>query len=209
MIISRPHDPLGIFPVAGAQDAIWGITNSADVFLTDHGRQLLTDAGVDPNQTFSYQHINDPGASSPGSAAYEPASSALLAPARTLPQPADRRPPGARLLALKFPHRVTRRDRLLVAQLRVANTGTQVSLDLLQRRGRRVKLIKNLGINDVEPGRNLILVALPRLRPGSYILTVTTVGRTAGKRVTFRVTRYNPRVAQRRPRLGRSSRSMT
>ena len=163
VIISRPHDPTGIFPVAGAQDAIWGITNSDDVFLTDDGRQPLADAGVDPSQTFSYQHINDPGASSPGSAAYDPASGALLAAARTLPQPADRRPPAARLLGLTFPHRVTRRDRLLVAHLRVANTGTQVSLNLLQRRGRRVKLIKHTSVSTTSsPGGDLLLIALPR-----------------------------------------------
>jgi hypothetical protein len=189
VIVSRPHDPLGIFPVAGAQAAIWGITDSNDVFLTDDGRQLLTDAGVDPNQTFSYQHINDPGAPSPGSAAYAPASGALLPPAPTLPQPADRRRARARLLELTFPKRVTRRSRLLVTRLRLANTGTQVSLSLLQRRRGRVKLIRTLGVNHVEPGNNLILVPLPRLRPGSNILAAALATSSAGKRVTFRVTR--------------------
>jgi hypothetical protein len=186
VIVSRPHDPNGSFlsgAVPGAQDAIWHITNSGEDFLGDDGRQLLLAAGVDPSETFAYQHVNDPGAATPGSAAYDPSSGAPLAPAPTLPQGADPRPPAPRLLALSFPHRVKRQTRLLVATLRVGGSDTQVLIALLRGHGRRVKLIKSLGTSNVEPGSNVLLVPLPRLRPGSYVLSV------GSKRASFRITR--------------------
>jgi hypothetical protein len=191
VIIRRPHDPSSFFAtVPGAQEAIWQVTDRRDpALLSADTRQILVDAGVDPAQTFSYQHVTDPGASSPGSAAYDPTSGTALPPAATLPQPADRPPPAARLLGLRFPHRVKQHTRLLVARLDLGGSETQVTLVIQRAGGRRVKLVKSLGTNSVEPGRNFLLVALPRLRPGKYVLAAIPVGAFEGKRVTFRVTR--------------------
>lgn len=174
-------DPsLGASGPAGANDAIWAVTDGAPT-LSDEGTAILAAAGVaadDPSFSSS-PHFNDPNAAGPTTAAVTPTG---VLPAVA----ADRTPPtlaaglalpAARLGYLKLSSSRVRANRRTALTLRSLQDGsaTRWSVTLL-RRGKPLARGGTLPGLTIPTGPDLNVIRLPRLKRGRYTLLLSGAG---------------------------------
>jgi hypothetical protein len=174
---------------AGAQDAIWRITDDSPPGAA--ARAILEEAGV-PTDTdtvkFNAPHFGNPNAGSPNTGAVTPG--AALPPLDLGAAPPRVRAPRPRLRNAAMLPRTSRRARRLLLTLQVtfaAGAGDRVTLALERRSGRRFRRVRRLGRRTVGDGLTAVSFVLRGLSPGRYRVRVSASRRQV-RFATFAVT---------------------
>jgi hypothetical protein len=174
---------------AGAQDAIWRITDDSPPGAA--ARAILEEAGVPPDTDavkFNAPHFNNPNAGSPNTGAVTPGA---VLPALDLGTPPARvRAPRPRLRGAAMLPRSSRRARRLLFTLQVtlaAGSGDRLTLALERRSGRRFRRVRRLGRQRVGDGLTALSFVLRGLSPGRYRVRVGASRRQV-RFATFTVT---------------------
>jgi len=142
---------------AGAQDAIWRITDDSPPF--ESGEAVLALAGI-PDIVFDAPHFTNPNAGSPETRAVS--TTGVLPPPAPTPYLSGIRVRPSKLAAGKAS----------AVKIRIALRGRRdrIRIELQRRKHRQWHRLKRLGKRKLRPGKTSLRVKLPKLRRGSFRL---------------------------------------
>lgn len=157
---------------AGAQDAIWRVTDESPPF--ESGEAVLALAGI-PDITFDAPHFSNPNAGSPATAAVS--TTGVLPPPAPTPYVKALRARPAKLLA--------GRARVVKVKVILRGRADRVRFELQRRKRGQWRRLKRFGRRKLRPGKTGLHLSLPPLRRGAFRLVA--IGDASSATASLRV----------------------
>jgi len=169
--IAATLQPTALTETAGAQDAVWRISDDSSA---DDGAPILALAGV-PDETFNAPHFVNANAASPETGAVSPTG--VLPPAAPVPYLSAFKAQPAKLPAGK------RQAIKVTATMKGAKD--KVHFELQRRKGAEWKRVKRLGSENLKPRKNTFQLTIPPQRRGT--LRLVAIGKASSATASLEV----------------------
>jgi hypothetical protein len=199
------RQPAELEATAGAQSAVWWITNDSSAEFDDEAKAILEAAGVDTTATFAAPHFLNPNAGNPNTGAVT--ETEVVPPAELHTPQAPGTPPAAPVLGTVkvAPGKVRSGSKglgsLLSVSASLANSGDTVQVTLERLKGGQIRTVKDYGQKALDAGdQSFGLILPPKLKAGTYQVTLSGASGTQSGQFKVAPAKKKRKGAKRRKR---------